>query len=200
MTNLDVTQAIMPKSDQLNADSLIGGPITIKITNVEVNAGADQPIVIHYEGENGRPWKPSKTSARCLAVIWGANASQWIGMSCELYNDPTVTWGGAAVGGVRVSKIEGIDAPRQLSMTKTRGKKSTITLQPLIVNAKADAEPVVEINVEEAQDEVRNVAESGKDAFRVWWKDNADKREAVKPIMDEIKAIIDQISTEDDQL
>ena len=35
--NLDVTKAIQPKSDQINADSLVTGPQTIKIRDVKVD-------------------------------------------------------------------------------------------------------------------------------------------------------------------
>lgn len=185
MSNLDVTKAIQPKSDQLNADSLITGDMTIKITDVQVKDGQDQPISIFYEGHNGRPWKPCKTSARCLATIWGKNASSWIGMSCTLYNDLTVTWAGMAVGGVRVSHMEGIDKPRTLQLTKTRGKKSSVVIKPLVVG-----KPVPKIDNEVALTESRTEAKKGKESFTQWWKDNPDKHDIAKTIMDELKTLM----------
>ena len=183
MTDLDVTKAIQPKSDQINADSLVTGPMTIKVRDVKVDPTGEQPIWVAFEGDDGKPWKPCKTAARCLATIWGANAAQWIGMSCTIYNDPTVTWGGAAVGGIRVSHMEGIDKPRVLSLTKTRGKKSSITIQPLNLTK------APEIDVEAAQASARAAATIGKDGLTAWWKANPDKREAVKPIMESLKAL-----------
>ena len=56
---LDMTTTIEAKSDQLNADDLIGSPKTIKITTVKACAG-DQPIAVNYEGDNGKPYKPNK--------------------------------------------------------------------------------------------------------------------------------------------
>lgn len=183
MSNLDVTKAIQPKSDQLNADSLITGPMTIKVRDVQVQSTAEQPVWIFFEGDDGKPWKPCKTAMRCLAAIWGANAAQWVGLSCTIFNDPTVTWAGVAVGGIRVSHMEGIDKPRQLQLTKTRGKKGAVTIQPLKVTA-TDTPP--QDNSATLQS-ARDAASNGSEAFRAWWKDNADKRSAAQDIMDELK-------------
>lgn len=193
MNDLDVTKAIQPKSDQINADSLVTGPQTIKLRDVKVDPTGEQPIWVYFEGDDNKPWKPCKTSARCLAAIWGANAAQWLGMSCTIYNDPTVTWGGAAVGGIRVSHMEGIDKPRVLSLTKTRGKKGQITIQPLI------AHDAPKIDVEAANESVRAAALNGKAAFVIWWKSNAGLRDAVAPIMDEIKATVAEADKEKTQ-
>jgi len=66
----DMSQVIIPRSDQINADSLLSGPITITITKVDIKAGTEQPITIHYEGEDGKPWRPCKSMARCLLAAW----------------------------------------------------------------------------------------------------------------------------------
>jgi hypothetical protein len=194
LDNKDVTKAIEPKSDQLNVDSLITGPRTIRIRDVAVNSTAEQPIWVYFDGDDGKPWKPCKTSSRCLASIWGANAAQWVGMSCTIYNDPSVTWGGAAVGGIRVSHMEGIDAPRTLQLTKTRGKKSAVTIQPLRVSSVKTTEPV-----QDFKDDARSAARQGKDAFNAWWKANPDKRDNVKPIMDELKSLVEKASVATDE-
>lgn len=47
----DMHAAIIPKSDQLNADDLIGREMTIKITGVTVKGGQEQPVSIHFEGD-----------------------------------------------------------------------------------------------------------------------------------------------------
>src|SRR3990167_5307316 len=49
----DMASTIIPKSDQLNSDDLITGPITITITGVDIRSGQEQPISIHYEGDGG---------------------------------------------------------------------------------------------------------------------------------------------------
>lgn len=187
----DVTKAIEPKSDQMNADDLIGGPRTIKITKVTVQSTPEQPIWVNYEGDNNRPWKPCKTSARCLAHIWGVQSSQWVGLSCTLYNDTTVTWGGMAVGGIRVSHMQGIDKPVTLQLTKTRGKKGAVTIQPLIIGA----QPVT-VSDADWQDRARVAARQGKAAFTAWWSGNPDGRNAAKAIMGELKQLTEAADDE----
>lgn len=191
MQSKDVTKAIEPKSDQLNADSLITGPRTIRIRDVDVKSTAEQPIWIYFDGDDGKPWKPCKTSARCLATVWGANAAQWVGMSCTIYNDPTVTWAGAAVGGIRVSHMEGIERPLTLQLTKTRGKKGAVTIQPLAVTS-APETPARDAGAD--QKEAREFARKGKDAFNEWWRLNPEKRDAAKEIMDELKSLVEAAS------
>ena len=179
----DVTSALAPKSDQLNADDLLQ-PRTIRIASVDVQPTPDQPITIRFDGDNGRPWKPCKTAARCLASIWGTNSAQWIGLSCTIYNDPTVTWAGAAVGGVRVSHMEGIDKPRTLQLTKTRGKKGAVTIQPLILS---DAPPPPDPT--DARNAAKAAAANGKAAFTEWWKANKESHALVMDIMDQLKEL-----------
>ena len=36
---MDMREAIVPKSDQLNADDLIAGPMTVKVTGVAIKGG-----------------------------------------------------------------------------------------------------------------------------------------------------------------
>lgn len=188
---LDVTKAIEAKSDQLNADDLVE-PRTIRIRDVQVKSG-EQPISIFYDGDDGKPWKPSKTSARCLAGIWGANATNWIGLSCTIYNDKTVTWAGAAVGGVRVSHMEGIDKPVTLMLAKTRGKKGATVIQPLKIESTQKQSPQAPAAPpEKAQSAAREAAKLGRDSFQQWWKDNADLRESVKPIMSELQKMVEE--------
>lgn len=132
----DVTKAISPKSDQQNADDFMTGPKTVRITEVKVASAAEQPVWVYFDGCDNKPWKPSKTSLRCLASIWGADSSKWVGLHCTLYNDPEVQWGGMKVGGIRVSHMEGLDSPRTLMLTKTRGKKGATVIKPLVVDKK----------------------------------------------------------------
>lgn len=188
---LDVTKAIEAKSDQLNSADLLE-PRTIKITDVTVKQG-EQPISIHFDGDDGKPWKPSKTSARCLALVWGPNATQWIGMSCTVYNDPTVTWAGAAVGGIRVSHMQGIDKPVTLMLTKTRGKKGATVIQPLKIGTTKTPEPQAPTPTpEDVHKSARDAANNGREAFNKWWKDNSDLREAVRSIMEELKQTVEE--------
>jgi len=138
INTIDITRAMQAKSDQLNAEDLLGGPRTIKITGGVEREGK---IRLSFEGDNGRPWVLSKTAVRILAACWGMDPSKWIGLSCTVYNDESVVYGGKEVGGIRVSHVEGIQAPRTLNLTVTRGKKKEHVIQPLLVErqSKADA-------------------------------------------------------------
>lgn len=140
----DLTNTIIPKSDQLNADSLISGPKTIKITKVSADTGSsEQPILVHYEGGEGAPWKPCKSMRRVLVTVWGANGAEYVGKSATLYRDPTVKWGGLEVGGIRISHMSDMDAPITLALTATKQSRKPYTVKPLIVDTK-QADPVTE--------------------------------------------------------
>lgn len=109
----DMSSVIVAKSDQINADDLVSGPRTIRISGVKINAGTEQPVSISIEGET-KVWRPCKTTSRVLVAGWGADANQYIGRLVTLYRDPGVKWGGMAVGGIRISAMSDID-PKKLS-------------------------------------------------------------------------------------
>lgn len=138
MTDNDsLRDTIAPKSDQLNADDLVAGPVTIRITSVRRGSGSDQPVVVDYEGANGRPYKPCKSMRRVMIALWGDKGPDWVGHSATLYCDPSVKFGGVAVGGIRISHATGIDKPRELLLTTTRSKRALYTVQPLVVEEPA---------------------------------------------------------------
>lgn len=129
MTSLLPT--IAAKSDQLNAEDLIGGPQTIRVTCVNVSDSSDQPVSISFEGDQGKPFKPCKTVRRLLVRVWGDDSSLYSGRSMSLYLDPEVKYGGMKVGGIRVSHVSHIEAPQSFFLTETRGRKRQITVKPI---------------------------------------------------------------------
>ncbi len=120
----DLRYTIIPKSDQLNSEQLLGGPLTITVTDVRIGSSDEQPIIVHYEGESGRPFKPCKTMRKVLIFGWGADGRDWIGKTMTLYNDPQVRFGGAEVGGIRISHMSNITGDINVSLTATKGKKA----------------------------------------------------------------------------
>lgn len=126
----DMRPAIVPKSDQLNADDLLSGPITIKITDVKIKPG-EQPVSIFYEGDNGKPYKCCKSMARVLVAAWGADASKYTGRSLTLFCDPKVKWAGMEVGGIRISHMSDIDSQMTMALTVTRANKKPFTVRPI---------------------------------------------------------------------
>lgn len=180
---IDVTKAIEPKSDQQNADSLLSGPRTIRIRDIAYNPTAEQQALwIYFDGDDGKPWKPCRTAARCLVSIWGPDAKKWIGLHCTIYCDPEVSYGGVKTGGIRVSHMEGLTSPRTLMLTKTRGKKGATVIKPLEKQpaAETNAQPTPEIDRDRLRVDMEAVA-SDPAAKREWWTGlSADERAAVK--------------------
>lgn len=137
---VDMAQFVEAKSDQLNADDLIGGPRTITVRKVTGNDG-DQPVSIYYDGDNNKPFKPCKTIRRVLLGIWGRNAADYVGRSMTIYRDDSVTFGGLATGGIRISHMSHIDKETTVVVMKTKGKKAGVKVAPLVMQAAANAVP-----------------------------------------------------------
>lgn len=130
----DVTSlrdTVVPKSDQLNADTLLAGPITVTVTDVR-RGTSDQPIDVHIT-DGHQPWRPCKSMRRALISAWGENGKDWIGKSMTLYCDPSVKFGGVAVGGIRVSHMSHLQSDLSLSLTSTRGKRTPHLIKKLEV-------------------------------------------------------------------
>lgn len=128
----DISHAIQAKSDQLNADDIVGAEPVITIREVEVKNTQDQPVWVYYHGDNGRPWKPSKGMLRVLATAWGRDSDHWKGKQVQLYHDPDVKYAGQAVGGIRIKALSDIDkSGLKIAMTVSRGKRQPYTVQLL---------------------------------------------------------------------
>ena len=121
-TDDDVTPFLTAKSDQLNADDLVGGPITVRVISARITGGTEQPVTVEIDGGH-RPWKPCKTTMRVLAALWGSAPSAWVGRTIRLYRDPTVKYGGVEVGGIRISGMSHIDGPKKITLAASKKSK-----------------------------------------------------------------------------
>jgi hypothetical protein len=127
-------KSIEPKSDQLNAEDLLTGPVTVTVDAVHIGEGDQQPVTIGISGH--KPYKPCKTMRRLLVVLWGSNAVAWIGRQLTLFCDREVKWGGQNVGGIRISHMSHIDEPKTMMLSESKGKRKPVTVYPLeVVNA-----------------------------------------------------------------
>lgn len=133
---MNLTETIVPKSDQINADDLIAGPITVTISDV-VAGSAEQPVDVRLVERPGRAYRPSKSMRRVLVEAWGADASVYTGRRLTLYRNPDIRFGGTAVGGVEISELSDISKPITIMLTATRGKKKPFTVKPLVNAAPA---------------------------------------------------------------
>lgn len=127
----DMGAVIVPKSDQLNADDLIAGPITIRVSSVAIRPGQEQPISISFEGDNGKPYKACKSMCRVMVTAWGPDSKKYTGRSMTLYRDASVKWGGMEVGGIRISHMSDIESALTMALTMTKGNKKPYTVKPL---------------------------------------------------------------------
>lgn len=139
----DMRQTIVPKSDQLNADDLIGRELTIKITGVDIKGGQEQPVSIFFDGDGGKPYKACKSMCRVMVSAWGADSKKYIGRSMTLYRDPKVKWGGLEVGGIRISHMSDISEDMTMALTMTRANKKPFTVCPLTPTAKKEPAPAL---------------------------------------------------------
>lgn len=137
----DMSAVIVPKSDQINADDLISGPMTITIAEVRIKRGDEQPVDIYFEG-SPKAYRPCKSMSRVLVAIWGPDAGKYLGRSLTLYRDPNVRFGKDAVGGIRISHMTDIpDAKLDngkvvMSLTATRAQRKPHVVRPLEAPAK----------------------------------------------------------------
>ena len=169
---MDITETLAPKSDQLDAVDLLGGPRTFTITGVKAG-NEEQPVQISL-AEFPRVWRPGKSMRRVLAAAWGTDAKAWVGRRVTLYCDMTVRFGGAEVGGVRISHLSHIDKPLSVPLLVTRGKSAMFKVQPL----KEESTPT----------EADVIACSDRDALTAMWRAHTDLRPAIEARVAELDA------------
>lgn len=159
----DMTPVIEAKSDQLNAADLVGGPITVTITRVDVRDAKEQPVSVHYQGDDGKPWKPCKSMCRVMVAAWGPDSKTYPGKMLTLYCDPTVKWAGMEIGGIRISHMSHLDGPLLTSVTLTKGSRKPYRVEPLEVSSQRNDNGAREV----ADDLIRRAhAADGPEALR----------------------------------
>ena len=126
---MDLSTTIAPKSDQVDAVDFASGPRTVTITGIR-EGNPEQPVQIDL-AEFDRPWRPSKSMRRVLVAAWGADGQAYVGRRLTLYCDPTVMFGGIAVGGTRISHMSDIERPLDVALLIKRGKSQVYRVKPL---------------------------------------------------------------------
>ncbi len=167
-----LADALAPKSDQLNADDLIPGPRTLKITGARIATdGREKKIVISFEGDNGKPWKPCKTMGRAMVMVWAiTDEAQFIGKSVRVYRDPEVRFGDQGeVGGIRISHMSHIDKPASVKLTVSQGKKGVYTFQPLAGGEPTPSAARADIDAARSLDALRTVWRTY--SKQPWWSE-----------------------------
>lgn len=152
---MDMSAFIAPKSTQLNADDLMGGPRTIRITRVSGTGNSEQPVSVSFDGDEGRPFLPCKSMRRVMIACWGKMANEYAGRSMTLYRDPSVAWGGMEIGGIRISHMSHIDSDMTLALTATKKARKPYTVRVLRGAAASTEKPAAP-----AEDKAPAIAES----------------------------------------
>jgi hypothetical protein len=162
---MDISQTTAPRSDQQNFDDYVAGPKTVTVA--EVTPGTtEQPVEIHLVEYPGRPYKPSKSMRRVLVAAWGSDSTPWPGRRLTLVGDPTVRFGGAVVGGIKISHLSHIDKRLSLNLTVTKGKRAPHVVEPL---PDAPAAPLPDV-----------LAATDLDQLKAWWHEHPDLRPAIE--------------------
>lgn len=187
----NLKRALEPKSDQLNADDLIAGPIDVVIRKVTVAASGEQRIAFYYHGDNNKPYKPGKAMGRLIMEAWGDEPAKYIGRGLRLYRDPEIKFGKDQVGGIRISHMTDIPETISVPITVKRGERKPWIVRPLVMQAQAGSDPLPEYNIEAAKAAGRVEAKKGLPALQAWW--GAQKgfhgKLGGEPFLNELKAI-----------
>lgn len=159
---MDLTESIAPRSDQLNADDLISGPITVTITDVREGA-AEQPVDVILAEYPGRAYRPSKSMRRIIVMAWGAKSAAYTGHRLTLVRNPEITFGREKVGGIEIAAMSHIDKPLTVALTATRGKRRSFTVKPLV-----EAAPIPE-PITSTWEELADAANGDPGTLRNLW-------------------------------
>ena len=165
---MDITDALAPTSDQLDAIELVN-PRTFMIGTGSALGKRDNKTVAEIRfSDFPRVWRPSKGMLDVLASCWGTDAKQWVGHSVTVYNDPEVMFGRDKVGGIRISHLSHIDKARVVTIRASgAGRRQPWHVEPLI-EAKAATEPTA----------AQVAASTDADALRAMWQASGVERRA----------------------
>lgn len=179
---MNLTETIAPRSDQQNYDDYVTGPRTVTIENVTAGS-AEQPVSVHLVEYPGRPYKPSKSMRRVLVAAWGAEAESYAGRRMTLVGDPTVRFGGAVVGGIKIAALSHIDKRLTVSLTVTKGKRANHVVEPLIEHQR----PAPTAQPDPTPDEI--AACTDLDELKRWWYSSSPvAREQINARVAQLKA------------
>ncbi len=167
---MDITDALAPTSDQLDAVELVN-PRTFTIDTGSALGQREGKTVAEIRlADFPRVWRPSKGMLDVLAACWGTDAKQWVGHRVTVYNDPEVMFGRDNVGGIRISHLSHIDKARSVTIRASgAGRKKPWRVEPLAdatpttLATKANAELLAEIGA------LADRTEGGRKAVAADW-------------------------------
>jgi hypothetical protein len=69
---------------------------------------------------------------RIMVNAWGPNSAAYTGHSMTLYRDPKVKWGGAEIGGIRISHMTGISGAMTMALSESKAVRKMFKVLPLV--------------------------------------------------------------------
>lgn len=132
---MNLTDTITPKSDQINADDLISGPITVTISEV-VKGNPEQPVDVRLVEYPNRAYRPSLSMRRVLVSAWGTEGKAYAGRRLTLTRNPDIMFGPNKVGGIEIAAMSDIPKALTVALTAKRGQRKNFTVQVLAAAAR----------------------------------------------------------------
>ena len=169
---IDMTEFTAPKSDQINADDFLVSPATFTISGVKISRGAEQPVSLTLD-DMEKVYRPCKSMRKVMVAAWGADASNYVGRSMTLYCDPKVKWGGAEIGGIRISHMSHISAPKTMALTESKANRKPFTVR--VLEAPATPRAPLVLDAAEAMRIAEVAASLGSAHFKAWYNTDEGK-------------------------
>lgn len=120
MKTSDMIQSPFLKKDDFPQPEIL----SIKRVSLEQVVKGEEKWVLFFN-EKSKGMVMNKTKIKILEVAYGDDTDEWIGKKCRLSHDPSVMYGGQAVGGIK------LEVPAQ--------KKKPKPLPPPVVDISDDA-------------------------------------------------------------
>ena len=142
---MDITDALAPTSDQLDAIELVT-PRTFTIdTGSRLGTREGKTVAEIRLVDFPRVWRPSKGMLDVLAACWGTDGKQWVGRRVTVYNDPEVMFGREKTGGIRISHLSHIDKAQSVTIrARGAGRTQQWHVEPLAGAAAVQPEPTAD--------------------------------------------------------
>lgn len=73
-----------------------------RVTCEEVGQDREKKFALHWQQRGVKPMLVNKTNIRVLVALFGPDSDGWLARTVNVYNDPTIGFGGATTGGLRI--------------------------------------------------------------------------------------------------
>lgn len=107
-----MTESKFLKRSEVGAGKLLTITYCVQMNVAKANEPAEMKWCLNFE-ETNKPMVLNRTNAELVGMISGErNSDNWGGVKIVAYDDPTISFGGKLVGGIRVRAPRGNAAQR----------------------------------------------------------------------------------------